>query len=116
MFGSAVLLNLEEAARPGTFELGEPGHCFDSVPSSLWWAVQTLTTLGYGDLVPISAGGKMFAGLFMLLGVAAISLPILTIVSQFAKLYPKNIELVSNSGEEKLGSGGLSKRKSRVPR
>ena len=107
VFGGAVLLNLEEAAR-GTHGAGQGEGDFESIPAGLWWAVQTLTTVGYGDLVPSSAGGKMFASAFMLLGVAATSLPILTIVSQFVRLYPKNIELVSNSGEERLGAGAES--------
>ena len=69
-----------------------------SIPDGLWWCLQTLTTLGYGDIIPLSLPGRCFAGFFMLLGAITISLPILTIVSQFVRLYPKNIALVSNSG------------------
>ena len=94
IFGGAVLLILED------------NDSFNSIPQGLWWGVQTLTTVGYGDVIPETVYGRTFACVFMLLGVAATSLPILTIVSQFVRLYPKNIELVSNSGEEKVGSGG----------
>lgn len=99
VFGGAVLLILEETGPVGN-------DLFNSVPQGLWWCVQTLTTVGYGDMIPKTFSGRLFASCFMLLGVATISLPILTIVSQFARLYPKNIELVSNSGEEKVGGAG----------
>ena len=79
---------------------------FTSVPASLWWSIQTLTTVGYGDLISNTLAGKVFACCFMLLGAVTVSLPILTVVSQFVRLYPKNIELVSNTGEEKIGGRG----------
>ena len=61
--------------------LGQDPH-FDSIPESLWWGVQTITSVGYGDCVPRTLIGRLFACAFMLVGVATISLPILTIVNQ----------------------------------
>lgn len=65
---------------------------FTSIPASIWWSVQTITSVGYGDLIPLSFVGRVFACCYMLFGAVTISLPVLTIVSQFTMLYPKNVE------------------------
>lgn len=48
---------------------------FQSIPETLWWAVVTLTTTGYGDMYPLTALGKTMAGIIMLTGVAFFALP-----------------------------------------
>jgi voltage-gated potassium channel len=48
---------------------------FTSIPETLWWAVVTLTTTGYGDMYPLTALGKALAGVIMLTGVAFFALP-----------------------------------------
>jgi len=48
---------------------------FGSIPAAMWWAVVTLTTVGYGDVVPITGGGKIFAGLISLIGIGMMALP-----------------------------------------
>ena len=48
---------------------------FTSVFHSLWWAVATLTTVGYGDVYPITAGGKIFTFLMLLVGLGIVSVP-----------------------------------------
>ena len=48
---------------------------FGSVPRSMWWAVVTMTTIGYGDVFPITPGGKVAAGLLAIVGVGLIALP-----------------------------------------
>ena len=73
---------------------------FYSIPASLWWSVQTITSVGYGDLIPSTLIGRLLAASFMLLGVATISLPILTIVTRFAVLYPKNVNIGGNQMNE----------------
>jgi len=47
---------------------------FGSIPASLWWAVVTLTTTGYGDVVPQSAPGRVVGGLVMLCGISVLAL------------------------------------------
>jgi voltage-gated potassium channel len=48
---------------------------FSSIPASMWWAVATITTLGYGDMFPISALGKVFAGITAICGIGLFALP-----------------------------------------
>lgn len=47
---------------------------FGSIPASLWWAVVTLTTTGYGDVVPLSPAGRMIGGVVMLCGISVLAL------------------------------------------
>ncbi|MEL7349461.1 MAG: potassium channel family protein, partial [Pseudomonadota bacterium] len=48
---------------------------FGSIPQSLWWALVTLTTVGYGDAVPVTGGGRVFAGLVIIVGLGIVALP-----------------------------------------
>jgi voltage-gated potassium channel len=48
---------------------------FSSIPASLWWAVVTLTTIGYGDVYPITVAGKLIAGVSAIFGIGMIALP-----------------------------------------
>lgn len=58
---------------------------FGSMPSSMWWAIVTLTTVGYGDVVPITVMGRMFGGFIGLLGIGMIALPAAIMASGFAE-------------------------------
>jgi len=48
---------------------------FSSVFESLWWALATLTTVGYGDIYPITLGGRIFTGLILMIGLGIVALP-----------------------------------------
>ena len=56
---------------------------FASIPKAMWWALVTLTTVGYGDVTPITAGGKLFASLVTLVGVGVVALPTAILASGF---------------------------------
>ena len=58
---------------------------FGSMPGSMWWAIVTLTTVGYGDVVPVTVMGKMFGGFIGLLGIGMIALPAAILASGFAE-------------------------------
>ena len=58
---------------------------FGSVPESAWWAIATLTTVGYGDVVPITPWGKAFGGIVMVTGLCILALPVAIISSGFAR-------------------------------
>ena len=56
---------------------------FKSVPHSLWWALVTLTTLGYGDMYPQTVGGKIFASIVVLVGLGFVAMPASIMTSAF---------------------------------
>jgi voltage-gated potassium channel len=47
---------------------------FSSIPASMWWAIETLTTVGYGDMVPQTAFGKMLGGIVSVIGIGTLAL------------------------------------------
>jgi voltage-gated potassium channel len=56
---------------------------FPSIPAAMWWALETLTTVGYGDVVPLSVPGKMFGALIMICGLGLFALPIGIVATAF---------------------------------
>jgi voltage-gated potassium channel len=58
---------------------------FGSIPRALWWAIVTLTTVGYGDAYPVTSLGKFFAGIIAITGVMVIALPTGIFASSFTE-------------------------------
>lgn len=73
-FAATGIYYIEREAQPDVF---------GTIPSSLWWALVTLTTVGYGDVVPITVGGKVFGGCITLMGVALYAVPAGILSSSF---------------------------------
>merc|ERR1711884_744542 len=63
---------------------------FTSIPAAFWYTIVTMTTLGYGDMVPNTSIGKMIGGICSLSGVLVIALPVPVIVSNFSRIYHQN--------------------------
>jgi voltage-gated potassium channel len=66
LFAATLLYWAEADAQPDKF---------GSIPRALWWAVVTITTIGYGDAIPVTPLGKLFSGLIAIFGVMLIALP-----------------------------------------
>ena len=66
LFSSACMYYLEHEAQP---------EAFPNILSTLWWAVSTLTTVGYGDIYPVTAGGKLFASIVAMVGIGLVAIP-----------------------------------------
>ena len=58
---------------------------FGSIPQALWWAIATLTTVGYGDVVPVTPVGKLVGSMVMLLGLMMFALPVGIVATAFAR-------------------------------
>jgi voltage-gated potassium channel len=76
LFASSIIYFLERGAQPDKFS---------SIPAAAWWSLATLTTIGYGDVVPITPWGKMFGGIVMLIGLGMFALPIAILSAGFSQ-------------------------------
>ena len=72
---SGIIFALEHDAQP---------EAFSSVPQAMWWAIVTMATIGYGDIVPVSAAGRIFGGIVMVLGIASVAAPAGILATGFA--------------------------------
>ena len=69
----------------------QPEH-FSSIFDSLWWAIITLTTVGYGDVYPITVGGKVFTFIILMIGLGIVAIPTGIISSALTKSVDKKSE------------------------
>ncbi len=76
IFASTGIYFIEREAQP---------EAFGSIPAAAWWALATLTTVGYGDVVPITHIGRVFGGLMMLFGLGMFALPIGILATGFSR-------------------------------
>ncbi|XP_037652119.1 potassium voltage-gated channel subfamily F member 1 [Sebastes umbrosus] len=99
-----------------TLEQSHPETLFRSIPQSFWWAIITMTTVGYGDIYPKTTLGKCNAAVSFLCGVIAIALPIHPIINNFVVFYNKQRVLETAAKHElelmELKSGGDARKKS----
>ena len=74
VFGTTAMIMLFVAAAGiYQFEHKAQPEAFGSIPESLWWAIVTLTTVGYGDVYPITPMGRIFTGFIMIIGLGVVA-------------------------------------------
>ncbi len=83
-------------------------HGFSSIPAAMWWSVETLTTVGYGDLVPKTALGKVMGGVVAIVGVAALALFTSVITVSFLDQLRLRRAALRQAVEERFPGGSLS--------
>lgn len=76
LFTSTLMYHLENQAQPDKF---------GSIPESMWWSIATLTTVGYGDVTPVTVLGRFVGGLTMIIGLCILALPVAIISTGFAQ-------------------------------
>lgn len=72
LMASSAMYFLEHEAQP---------HQFSSIPAAMWWGIVTLTTIGYGDVVPVTVWGRVFGSFIAVIGVGFVALPSAILVS-----------------------------------
>ncbi|MEV6424096.1 potassium channel family protein [Streptomyces sp. NPDC051662] len=65
------------------FEVSAPRATITSFPRALWWSIETATTVGYGDLYPVTAPGRVIATVVMLAGISAFSIVTASVATWF---------------------------------
>ena len=96
--GAAVVIGVASIAvtvGAGALMTVADRHTYPSIGSGLWWAIQTTTTVGYGDHVPATVAGRLVAALVMLVGIGFLTVITAAITSTF----------VSRSRREQTASG-----------
>lgn len=77
IIASVLMYNFEHEAQPETFS---------NVFQALWWSIATLTTVGYGDIYPVTAVGKILSAIIAILGIGLVAVPTGIITSGFSEL------------------------------
>lgn len=85
LVASALMFNIEHEVH---------GDAFPNIAAAFWWAVATLTTIGYGDVYPVTGLGKLLSAVIAMLGIGLVALPTGIISSSFME------ELSKQSGNE----------------
>ena len=80
VLSASLLYLLERTAQP---------DAFGSVPQAMWWSVVTLTTLGYGDVVPVTVAGRIVGGLVVVVGLGLFALPVAILAAGFQHELPR---------------------------
>jgi voltage-gated potassium channel len=104
VFTSSLMYLFEHRAQP---------HIFSDIPTSMWWSVVTLTTLGYGDMVPITPLGRLLGGFTAVLGVGVIALPAGVLASGFSEQMRIRREEYREAVERALEDGAITRRERR---
>jgi voltage-gated potassium channel len=75
LIASGLMYFIEGAAQP---------EVFSSIPAAMWWGAMTMTTVGYGDVYPVTPAGKVLAGVIALLGISLFILPASIIAASYS--------------------------------
>ncbi len=96
-FDAAGIYLLEREGQPETF---------GDLPSALWWVVVTLSTVGYGDAVPLTWLGSILSAVIMILGIGMVALPAGMLASRFSEVMHRRQALFLRFVEENIEASG----------
>lgn len=95
VLASTFMFRLENGVNPA----------FSSIPAAMWWGVATLTTIGYGDIVPVTPGGKIFGACIAVLGIGMFAIPAGLLGSAFAHELNEQRDARRRKQEQRHGQG-----------
>ncbi|NRA51391.1 MAG: ion transporter [Phaeodactylibacter sp.] len=91
LLASTLMYFAEHEAQP---------EVFSSIPETMWWGIATLTTVGYGDVYPVTALGKLLGGIIPVIGIGLFALPTGILASGFSeKLSKEDAEVCPRCGK-----------------
>ncbi|HOO97539.1 MAG TPA: ion transporter [Caldisericia bacterium] len=110
VLAASILFYVESGA--GVELTGDPNH-FASIPEALWWAICTLTTIGYGDMVPVTVLGRILTSLIAILSIGLVALPAAMLVSGYQEVMEqfKKQKIVRRPSKGQYSTSGKIKRK-----
>ena len=85
IIASCLMYYVEHQAQP---------EAFSSIPAAMWWAVATLTTVGYGDIVPKTLFGKILGAVIALIGIGLFAMPAGILAAGFAEQIAKKKKII----------------------
>lgn len=95
---SSAMHIAEAAAQP---------EAFGSIPRSMWWAVVTLTTVGYGDVTPVTLAGRLISVVIMIMGIGMVALPAGMLASRFSEELGKRRDKFREEVHSALSDGQI---------
>lgn len=99
LLASTLMYYAEHEAQP---------EAFSSIPETMWWGIATLTTVGYGDVYPVTALGKLLGGIIAVIGIGLFALPTGILASGFSEELSKKEETACpHCGKDLAGGGDL---------
>jgi len=90
------------------FERESQPVAFGSIPAAMWWSFATLTTVGYGDVTPITVGGRIFGALITVVGIGMVALPTSILASGYSQQLKVSESRYQDKADEALDDGILS--------
>ncbi len=96
LFASSAMFVVEHEAQP---------EVFSSIPAAMWWAVATLTTVGYGDVTPITPLGKFMASSIMIVGIGMVALPTSILAAGFTEQHQRRRRTLELEADRALDDG-----------
>ncbi|NEX22257.1 ion transporter [Thiorhodococcus mannitoliphagus] len=100
VFSAALLL--VSSAFLYLIEGGIQPEAFGSIPRAMWWSVATLTTVGYGDVYPVTAVGRFFGALTAIIGIGLIAMPTGILASAFSEAFQERCLRNSAGADEPM--------------
>ncbi|MFK7896236.1 MAG: ion transporter [Myxococcota bacterium] len=96
VLAASILHVVESSAQP---------EAFGSIPAAMWWAICTLTTVGYGDVTPITSLGKTMAASISIIGIGFVALPTSIFTAGFAQAMARKEQTLADNARSALADG-----------